>query len=326
MVWVGLGSLGSLGGPTVERALDTAVEVFHSPRAGDCRERALVLEAVGIASETHAQAPLHVLLVAEADAPRAREQLALYERERRPAPPAPSAPPPLPHAWIGCALYAVVLIFIGLAITNGLWPPAAFDAGTLDAGRLQAGQWWRAWTALTLHLDGEHLVANLLGGIWFGYLAGRQQGPGHAWFLVVSGAAGANLVEGLLAPATHRAVGASTAVFTALGLLSAYAWGTHARWAQRWALQWAPLVCGAVLLAWFGSGAGDAAGGSGAAGNGAGQVDVVAHAFGFIAGVLLGLVAARPLLKRLLRRLPQWLTGLLALAQIAVAWRFALGS
>ncbi|MGH8113825.1 MAG: rhomboid family intramembrane serine protease [Rhodanobacteraceae bacterium] len=278
-----------------------------------------MLEAVGIGSETCYEAPFYLLTVAAADAEHAREQLTLYERERRPPAPAPPRAPLWPHAWIGCALYAAVLIFIGLAITNGLWPPNAFDAGTLDAGRVQAGQWWRAWTALTLHLNGEHLGANLLVGIWFGYLAGRQQGPGHAWFLVVIGAAAANLCEALLSPATYRAVGASTAVFTALGLLCAYAWGSHARRAEHWALQWGPLVCGVVLLAWFGSGSGS----SGS--QGATQVDVVAHALGFVAGVLLGLISARPLSKRLLGRIPQWVTGLIALAQIAAAWRFALG-
>jgi membrane associated rhomboid family serine protease len=69
-----------------------------------------------------------------------------------------------------------------------------------------------------------------------------------------------------------------------------------------------------VLLAWFGSGSDE----------GAGQVDVIAHALGFIVGALLGLLAARPRVRPLLQRIPQWLTGLLALAQIAIAWRLAL--
>ena len=81
-----------------------------------------------------------------------------------------------------------------------------------------------AWTALTLHLDGPHLAANLGAGSWFGYLAARQMGSGTAWFITVTGAALANLLEGLLGPPEHRAVGASTAVFSALGAMSAYSW------------------------------------------------------------------------------------------------------
>lgn len=296
-------------------AAHTSLEVYRSARREDCRERALVLDAVGIRCEMQLIFPYYLLVVDSPDAARAREQLALYERERQPAPAPPPRPSPFPQAWIGCLIYALLLVVIGLCVSNGLWGSGAFDAGALDAGAVQAGQWWRAWTALTLHLDGQHLAANLLVGIWFGYLGGRQQGPGHAWLLILNGAAASNLIEALLAPASHGAVGASTAVFTALGSISAYTWRTEARWAQHWALQWAPLVCGVVLLAWFGSG--DS--------TNPGQVDVVAHALGFAMGVLLGVIAALPVLRRRLRRLPQWITGLVALAQLALAWGLALG-
>lgn len=278
-----------------------------------------MLDAVGIASETREDPPWYVLSVETAQSARALEQLALYEHERRPAPPAPPPPPAHPDAWIGCLAYAAVLILIGLSVSNGLWGPNAFDAGALDAARVQAGEWWRAWTALTLHLDGQHLAANLLVGLWFGLLAGRQQGPGHAWFLVLNGAAGANLIEALLAAPMHDAVGASTAVFTALGLLSAYSWSTQARWTSRWVSRWAPLVCGVVLLGWLGSGGGDDAARS------AVQVDVTAHALGFAAGIVAGLLVARARAQRLLGRIPQWISGLVALAEIAAAWRLAVG-
>ncbi|HEX4051363.1 MAG TPA: rhomboid family intramembrane serine protease [Steroidobacteraceae bacterium] len=274
-----------------------------------------MLDAVGIRSETRTEAPFILLAVDLADAARAREHLALYERERRPPPPPPPLPASQPHAWIGSVVYAVALVFIGLAVSNGLWRADAFDAGTLDSARVHSGQWWRAWTALTLHVNGQHLGANLLVGCLFGYLAGRQQGPGHAWFLILIGAAASNLIESLLTPGTYRAVGASTAVFTALGLLCAYTWGTGARWSRRWALQWAPLVTGAVLLAWFGSGDSDSPG----------QVDVVAHALGFGCGLLLGVATSPAQVRKLLREIPQWITGLLAIAQIAFAWFLALG-
>jgi rhomboid protease GluP len=181
---------------------------------------------------------------------------------------------------------------------------------------VQSGQWWRAWTALTLHLDGAHLAANLAAGIWFGYLAARQIGSGNAWFLIVTGAASANLLEALCGPPSHRAVGASTAVFTALGLLAAHSWRMRYSKAQRWAMRWAPLVGGAVLLGWFG------------AGTGAGDesTDVVAHALGFVVGMLLGALAAQPAANQALARIPQWLGGLAALGSIALAWACALAS
>jgi membrane associated rhomboid family serine protease len=294
-----------------------AIEVFRSTSRARCAERALVLDALGIPSEMHVDGFFHVLMVDESDTARALQQLAQYQLEvdsQRLAAPEP-AQPDHPYAWIGCAVYAAVLIFVALAIANGLGRLDAFGTGELDAGRVQAGQWWRAWTALTLHLDGEHLAANLAAGIWFGYLAGRHLGVGHMWFLTVTGAAAANLLEALLGPSAHRAVGASTAVFTTLGLLSAHAWRLRAHSGQRRLLQWAPLVAGVVLLGWTGSG-----------GDAPQSVDVVAHVMGFATGAALGVVAALQQVRRLLLRVPQWATGLAALAQIVIAWGFALRS
>lgn len=86
-------------------------------------------------------------------------------------------------------------------------------------------------------------------------------------------------------------------------------------------LQWAPLVAGLVLLGWTGTGGGDPT--QPAAGQ---SVDIVAHLLGFVIGAALGVVAALPSMQRLLLRVPQWATGLVALLQIAVAWGFALAS
>jgi membrane associated rhomboid family serine protease len=214
----------------------------------------------------------------------------------------------------------VILVAVGLMVSNGLWRLDAFDVGALDAARVQDGQWWRAWTALTLHLDGAHLAANLAAGVWFCYLAAAQIGSGSAWLLIVIGAACANLLEALLGPPTHLSVGASTAVFTALGLLAAHAWQLRSRYGQRWAVRWAPLVGGVVLLGWFG------AGGGGEDSPAVGQIDIVAHALGFLVGGVLGVLAAQPWARRALERVPQWLSGLAALASIAIAWACALAS
>jgi len=147
-------------------------------------------------------------------------------------------------------------------------------------------------------------------GVWFGYLAGRQMGVGTAWFLIVLGAGIANLLEGQLGPPGHRAVGASTAVFAALGAMSAYSWRERFQLPQRWARRWGPLVAGVILLGWTGS-----------AGEG---TDVVAHVGGFVVGAVLGATAALPRGQALLRRVPQWASGSAALAAIALAWACAL--
>ena len=292
--------------------MEAPTVVFRSRRRSDCDDRAFVLAAVGIASVISAEGGEFGLEVEAADGAKALAHLQQYESENRPAPPPPPPPRLYPYAWVGCLIYVAWLMGVAYAISNGLVRLDAFDTGELDAARVQSGQWWRAWTALTLHLDGPHLAANLGAGIWFGYLAARQIGAGSAWFLIVNGAALANLLEGLCAPPTHRAVGASTAVFTALGLMAAHSWRERFGLPQRWAKRWGPLVAGVILLGWTGS-----------AGEG---TDLVAHVAGFLVGTLLGATAALPLPRHVLGRAPQWLPGLAACASVAIAWACALAS
>lgn len=290
------------------------VAVFRSPRKAACDERALVLLALGIVSLIERADDGFVLLVDAQDGARAVSQLRSYELERELDRQRAAAvlPPVTLHgaAWVGSVLYALVLVAVALMIANGIGRLDAFERGTLDGAAIQAGQWWRAWTALTLHLDAAHLFANLGAGCYFAYLASRQLGSGVAWLLTLEGAAAANLLEGLLGPADHRAVGASTAVFTALGLLSAYAWRMRQQLPQRWPQRWAPLVAGVVLLGWLGSAGED--------------TDLVGHIAGFGVGVVLGVLAALPAAQRALRRLPQWLAGTVALLSLATAWACAL--
>jgi membrane associated rhomboid family serine protease len=288
--------------------------IYRSPLRAACDERAFMLAAVGIASAMGFDGVDYSLAVASADQAIAMAQLRSYEQERLAAPPRAAValpPPPVPAgAWWGSVVYVLVLLGVALAISNGYWPTNAFERGVLDAARVQAGQWWRAWTALTLHWDAAHLVANLGAGVWFGTLAARQLGGGCAWLLIVTGAALANLFDAHFGPPSYRSAGASTAVFAALGLMSAHSWRTRLHLPQQWARRWAPLIAGIVLLGWFGT-----------AGEG---TDVVAHALGFTMGALFGVLAALPAVAGILQRLPQWLSAALALASLGVAWSCAL--
>jgi len=294
---------------------DVPVTVFRSAQQRECNERLLVLTAVGVeALVATAPGGGFLLQVAPGDAADAVRHLSQYDAENPPPPPLPPPPRLYPHAWVGCVVYVAVLVGVAWVLSNGLVRLDAFELGELDAVRVQAGEWWRAWTALTLHLDGPHLAANLGAGTWFGYLAARQMGGGTAWFITVTGAALANLLEGLLGPPGHRAVGASTAVFSALGAMSAYSWRERFALPQRWARRWGPLIAGVILLGWTGTG-----------GEGT-DVDVVAHLGGFAVGALLGATAALPRCQRILQQVPQSLLGAAAIASVAIAWACALAS
>src|SRR6185436_15122910 len=88
-------------------------------------------------------------------------------------------------------------------------------------------------------------------------------------------AAMANAVAALVEPAGHRSIGASTAVFAAVGILTAYTWRRGYLRDTPWRARIAPIVAGLGLLAFTGT-AGE-------------NTDLVAHLFGFVAGFGCGL-------------------------------------
>ncbi len=298
------------GGGAPQPEAPVAVFVSDDPRA--CAERAFVLTAVGIRHLVALAPAGHALFVDAARAAEAREHLARYAVERR----VPPGPPPLarrpghPLAWVGSAAFALTLLAIGLAIGAGLGPLDAYARGVADAALIRQGDWWRAITALTLHVDAPHLVANLVAGAWFGYLAGRRLGPGTAWLLTLLAAAAANGFEAQFGPVPHRSVGASTAVFAALGLLAAHAWHERYPLRARWVVRWAPLVGGVLLLGWLGT-EGE-------------HTDVMAHVLGFGCGIVAGLAVAQAGVARALERLPQALAGVMAVGLVVGAWGLAL--
>jgi membrane associated rhomboid family serine protease len=308
--------------------LPTLLEVFRSSRSAECEERAFVLTAVGVPNVVDFDGIHYVIRVDASLADTALTHLERYAAESRPPPAAPPPPVLNSFAWVGCAFYLLVLMVVGFSVAGGVWRLDAFDLGALDAGLVKQGEWWRAFTALTLHVDGAHLAANLGSGIWFGYLAGRYLGSGTTWLLTVVGAGAANLLEALLGPSSHHSVGASTAVFTVLGMLAAYSWRERYRLPQRWARRWGPLVAGVILLGWLGSGGERLDFGNSGPFVGpmeAGPtVDVVAHVSGFLMGVVLGVVLAVGRVRRAFASVSQWVTGGAALALIVVAWAIAL--
>ncbi|RPI16236.1 MAG: rhomboid family intramembrane serine protease [Lysobacterales bacterium] len=286
------------------------VEVYRSYWRPASEERGFVLHAVGIESVVVRVGATWVLYVPAESTDAALVQLRRYELENPPRR-RPAAPEPLHrHAWVGSAAYAFVMLLVGYLAGEFAYGVDWLAAGALRGAPTQAGEWWRAVTALTLHLDVGHLLANLGFGTVFGLLAGQLLGTGVAWATVLAAAAGANLVNAFLQPANHSSVGASTAVFATLGLLAAYAWRRRHDAGDRWAYRWAPLVAGVILLGFTG------AGGE--------RTDVVAHLTGFAAGTLAGIAHARWPARR--GAVAQWLAGLVSVAVLAGAWALALSA
>jgi membrane associated rhomboid family serine protease len=277
----------------------------------DCDQQTLILSAVGIHSWTVVRGGMFVVVVPEESADLARHHLIAVARESAAPAPVQKLPKLQPRAWSGSIVYALVMIASAYAAGSDLFGFDWLQRGALNGAIPATHEWWRVVTALTLHGDVGHLLGNLTFGTVLGYLASRSLGSGIAWASILIGAMLGNTLDALWMPEEQRSIGASTAVFATLGILSAYAWTLESATATlRWAKRLGPLIAGVILLGFLG------AGGE--------QTDVVAHVTGFASGCLLGVLLAKVPERRFDSRALQLITGALTLATVGVAWVLAL--
>ena len=287
---------------------DPLVVVFRGRSRAACFERALVLRALDIEHVVVAMTGGYALAVAADDAGPAREQIDLYVRENNGWPPRIAALKPRSNGVMAAALYAVTLVFFAWLQTRHALGLDWYGAGKTNAALIRGGEWWRTITALTLHADVGHLAGNLVIGAFFGLLATELMGAGLAWLTILIAGGLGNALNAMVQPPYHSSLGASTAVFAALGLASTYGWAVRA--GHRAAFRWAPVVAGAVLLTFFGVG-GE-------------RTDVVAHLTGFLAGGAMGLLYGYGGDRFVIGRQGQIKMGAAAFAILAVCWYFAL--
>lgn len=283
--------------------------VFESTDRRACAERALVLDALRIPCEIFADATGFVLLVPAEHSPHAAAQLQQYEAENPPR----ARPRPVTityhNALPGIVGYVLALCLVAVLAARAALGADWYFAGRIDGVLVRDGEWWRTITAMTLHSGLYHISGNLVFGSLFGLFAGRLIGPGVTWLAVVIAGAAGNLANTLLLDTAHRSVGASTAVFAALGLVAAFVWRARLMTQDRWPYRIGPIVGALALLMYTGTGDAD--------------TDVGAHLMGFLAGSLAGLLLAA-WRQRLSSTRVQVRAGAAAIALVVIAWAMAL--
>jgi membrane associated rhomboid family serine protease len=166
-----------------------------------------------------------------------------------------------------------------------------------------------------LHADPPHLIANLATGLLFAAFLIPRLGTGLTWLaIVISGALGNAINAWGYRGETHDSIGASTACFGALGILvgmelTARLRDAHGR--SLWQLV-LPVGAGLGLLAYLG------------VGDEGKNIDYMAHCWGFLAGGVMGILAAACRLKERTPPAAQPLAATLAFALVAGAWLLAL--
>lgn len=257
---------------------DNLVVIGRFPDEETAHDYGLVILSAGVGYWVQEDENGEVLLIVEAGyAGRLLEQIELYQRESANWPPeTPQLPEPHPGAYAAMTWLAVLI----LAYLCQLRWPDLVEWGTASSELIRSGELYRAFSALFLHGDIGHLAGNLLFGAVFLHLVARHIGTFRAWLGVLAAGACGNYLNAIVHfGSSHYSIGASTAVFGAIGLLVALPLGFGFRHARRviaraWVL---PVMVGLVFLAWFGTGSD--------------RTDTSAHLMGFVCGLPVGLLA-----------------------------------
>jgi rhomboid protease GluP len=221
-------------------------------------------------------------LHAEAEAaPAISRELIDYENEQNQPAVSPNLDPGVfhfPAGWGVYGIWALALILTYLFQTTTPWLADRGASSSIDL--IGNHEYWRPFTALFLHADAPHLIGNLLSGMFFGTLVARSIGPLRGWALILAcGTLGNAITSAITWPDSFVSIGASTAVFGALGILSGLGFASMLRHRFRlpWAKTAAPVLAGIILLGLLGGGAPG------------GNTDVLGHIFGFASGLSAGL-------------------------------------
>lgn len=269
----------------------------------------LVLAAEGIPHRIASHGDSWFVAVDSADCARADAALATYARENAPEPaPARASEPAvetLAGLWLALALVAAYA-YTGGGYDGSVW----FERGANDARLVVAGELWRTVTALTLHSDVAHVLGNAFSCAVFGSLLMRRYGAGVGGALLLASGALGNWLSSEWQQEHYRSVGASTALFGAVGALAATELVRRRRLHLPAERVWLPLAGGFALVAMLGTGKGS---------------DLSAHFMGLAAGALVGFAAAR-LAPRPVTAAAQLGFGAVTLGVLAWAWWLALAS
>ncbi|MEM9366109.1 MAG: rhomboid family intramembrane serine protease [Planctomycetota bacterium] len=274
----------------------------------------LVLESIGLSAQVAPRDDRWRVSVAEHQADLALEELTDYRREQTEASNIVSQT----NVRFEKGIFESVLAFVctliagslaGWSSTGGL---AWTKSGLSEASLVLEGQYWRSVTALTLHADLSHLLSNLFFGSLFLLLASKRFGGGVAVLLMVLGGALGNLLNALLRDASHASLGASTAVFAALGIIVASTLRANFELETSRFRRWTPLIAGGVLFAMFGTG-GE-------------RTDLGAHCAGFTTGLMLGWLCSWLPFHWLHPSKVQRAAGVTTIAILFVAWILAVVS
>ena len=287
--------------------MESAEETLIAARSKrEAMDFGLVLASQGLVSTVTRIEDQWGVMVAGDDYDRSVETLRIWKNENlgwKWLNPLPTAAGKFFHwgslAW---ALATVAIYFWSTA-------PGIKEAGMMDSQMVAAGQWWRLFTAVTLHADLPHLLSNITSGLILLGLAMARYGTGIALLIAFLSGVGGNVAGFLLYPDAHRGLGASGMVMGALGLLAI------ASPADGWDRQvgigliMRGIVATFLMLVLIGFSP---------------RSDVVAHIGGYVGGVVFGLVMMHLSAKALKDSITSLAAAAVLFLTVIITWWLAL--
>lgn len=237
------------------------------------RTYALILLSAGIPYQIKNLDNSWTILVSSIHRRRAVRAVALYLQEN-PTRETGRQGPEISGVKTYSALYiAPLLAVIHGAVRPGYEHQVFVRTFGADAGAIAAGSLYRCVTALLLHANWPHVVNNMVALTLFGTVAASSCGWGVGWLMILMAGVAGNLITAFWYQQGHVAIGASTAVFGAVGICCALNLWRHMRKAQPSWRMWLPLGAGMALLGLLGTSV---------------HSDLMAHLWGFVSGLIIG--------------------------------------
>lgn len=267
-------------------------ELGRFQRLQDARERGLVVTTMDLPHWIIRHGKEYALCVEVAHRERVQAALGEYESEER------SRGEERAFEPLKIPKFAVLMTMLVMAGLYGFQATHLermgryIQRGIADDVLIRSGEWWRCFTALTLHGDSDHLVSNLSLAVFAFAFVYARLGVGYGLLGTIVGGALGNALNSIAhLSEAHRSLGSSTALFAALGLLSGsevisrFADGPRSRWPFM-----VPLGAALAFLGLYGGGGGVKPDGTPIP---IGRVDLGAHLFGLLAGVIVGAILYR---------------------------------
>lgn len=269
----------------------------------------LVLASQGIEAriERSSERERWLLLVQPAELERAKDSIRLYRAENRGWSWRREVPGIDIELHWGAIVFCVALTLIHSLSTYQM--PILEERGVLESVKALHGQWWRIFTAVFLHEDLAHLMANVTFGIIVLGLAMGRFGAGLTLLATLLSGAIGNIFGLKFYTHQYTGLGASGMMMGALGMLAVHSvslWRTNPK-AARYIMS--GVGAGFLIFVMFGLSP---------------KSDVLAHFGGFVGGLFFGALLALAPAKWVRHRAADHLALFFFVTISALVWILAL--